>query len=236
MTSHFTGKSKRGTFIMHLSIKLILSGLVASLLLAVAVTTASATRLSVSNQNIRATWTSLEKVAEGVTTIRCQMTLEGSFHTRTIAKVSRSLIGAITKAAVKQETCTNGSVSVFNGVDRYNGTTTPNTLPWHLTYDSFTGTLPSITAVNLLFSRYRFGLTVAGLCTGQYGSATDNIVLAATRDASGAITGLSPRAGANFLTLIRRDAGLACPEREAISGTGSLTLLGTTTRITITLI
>jgi len=220
---------------MRTSIKLVSSALAAALLLAAAVATASATRLSVSNQNIRVTWTSLEKTSPGVVTVRCQMTLEGSFHTRTIAKVTRSLIGAITRAQVKQESCTNGSVAPFNGVDRYNGTTTPNTLPWHLSYESFNGTLPTISAVNVLFNRWRFGLTVAGLCTGQYGAETDNITFAASLS-SGAITSFTPVVGRNTLSLIRRDAGLACPASELISGNGRVTLLGNTTLITITLI
>jgi hypothetical protein len=221
---------------MRTSAKLTLAALAAALLLASAVSSASATRLSSSNQNLRLTFTSLEFVAPGVVTIRCQVTLEGSFHTRTIAKVARSLVGSVTKAAIKGETCANGSGATFNGAERYNGTTTPNTLPWHLTYESFSGTLPNITALQALVSGFRTGATVSGLCTGQYGSATDNITLAASREASGGLTGMSFVAGSSNLTLIRRDAGLVCPATASMSGTGSIMLLGTTNRVSITLI
>jgi len=219
-----------------MSVKLLLTALAASLLFAAAVSTASATRLSVSNQNIRATWTSLEFVTPGVVTVRCKVTLEGSFHTRTIAKVARALIGAVTKGVVKQETCTNGSGATFNGVERYNGTTAPNTLPWHLTYESFTGTLPAIATVSVLLQRFRFGITVAGLCTGQFGSETDRITAAASLSAEGNINALTPTEGRNSASLIRRDAGLACPAVGLMRSAGSVMLLGNTTPIRITLI
>src|SRR5215218_2592066 len=133
---------------MRTSVKLILTALAASLLLAAAVSTASAARLSTSNQNLRLTFTSLEFEGSEIT-IRCQVTLEGSFHTRTIAKVAEALTGAVTKAIVKSETCTGGRGAAFNGVETYNGTTTPNTLPWHVQYKGFTGTLPNIETLRL---------------------------------------------------------------------------------------
>jgi len=219
-----------------MSVKLILTALAASLLFAAAVSTASAARLSVSNQNIRGTWTSLEFVTPGVVTVRCKVTLEGSFHTRTIAKVERALIGAVTRAIVKQETCTNGSGATFNGVERYNGTTSPNTLPWHLSYESFASTLPNIASVNVLLTRFRFGITVAGLCTGQFGSETDRITALAALGAGREVTALTPVEGRNTASLIRRDAGLTCPPTGLMRGSGSVMLLGTTTPITITLI
>src|SRR5215207_8133225 len=222
---------------MRMSVKLILTALAASLLLAAVVSTASAASLSTSNQNIRATWTSLEFEGTGTGLfIRCQVTLEGSFHSRTIAKVARSLISAITKGQVKQETCTNGRGATFNGVERYNGTTSPNTLPWHLTYESFTGTLPAIATVSVLLQRFRFGITVAGLCTGQFGSETDRITAAASLSAEGNINALTPTEGRNSASLIRRDAGLACPAVGLMRSAGSVMLLGNTTPIRITLI
>jgi hypothetical protein len=208
----------------------------AALLLASAVSTASARNLSINNQNIRVTFTSLEFGASEII-VRCLVTLEGSFHTRTLAKVARSLVGAITKAAVKQETCTGGSGGPFNGVERYNGTTSPNTLPWHLTYDSFQGTLPNITSLRAAISRFRFGARDASaICTGEYGNETDAIVAQANREAGGAITELSPVAGSNRETLARRDGGILCPESATMLGRASVMQLGTTTRLTITLI
>src|SRR3954465_5363475 len=94
--------------------KHILTPLPAPLLLATAINTASATRLSTSNQNVRLTWTSLEFAVSSEIVLRCQVTLEGSFHTRTIAKVEGALIGAVTKAVFRQETCTGGRFATFN--------------------------------------------------------------------------------------------------------------------------
>jgi hypothetical protein len=79
--------------------------LAASLLLAGAVSSASARIISSSNQNIRVTWASLE--FSGSVTIRCPVTFEGSFHARTIAKVARSLIGFVTRASIGEAEATD---------------------------------------------------------------------------------------------------------------------------------
>src|SRR5215213_6862405 len=80
-----------------------LTALAVTLLLACFVSSASAGRLSTSNQNIRVTWGALS--FGGFSIIRCPITIEGSFHTRSIAKVARSLIGLINAANVRQESC-----------------------------------------------------------------------------------------------------------------------------------
>jgi hypothetical protein len=220
---------------MRTSVKLILTALAASLLLSAAVSTASARIFSTSNQGIRATWTSLE--FEGGAVIRCQVTLEGSFHSRTIVKVARLLIGAITKAQVKQETCTGGRGSTFNGIERYRGITPSNTLPWHVTYESFIGNLPAITGIRILLSRFRFGIEIPGICTGRVGSATDNVTALATRNTgTGEITSITPVNTLNRATIITRDAGIFCPPTGELLGAGQITLLNSAARITITLI
>ena len=198
-----------------------MAALTAALLLAIVINTASARSLSVSNQNARLTWSSLE--FSGGVTVRCRVTLEGSFHSRTIAKVARTLTGAITRANVDEANCTNG-----------NGRPRNETLPWHLTYEGFTGTLPNINAVFTLISRVRFNTVVPGLCTGDYGTATDNITGRANLNASREITELEPVAGRNRTTL---NSGTAfCPVSGTFSGRGTVTLLGTTTRIRVSLI
>jgi len=204
-----------------MSAKVTLTALAAALLLASAVSTASAARLSTSSQNIRATFTSLEFAAPGVVTIRCQVTLEGSFHTRTIAKVARSLIGAITRVVVKEEACTNGRARALPP------------FPYHLTFEGFAGALPNITSVNLLLSRFLFNIEVEGLCNGDYGNATDNVAGRANREAGGNITELIPSGTAH---LLRRNSGIFCPAEGNFSGRGSVMQLGTTTPIRVTLI
>jgi len=197
---------------------------------------ASSRTLSSNSQTFRATFAVLEFFGEGIGFIDCPTTLEGSFHSRTITKTARMLIGAITEARIKQNSCTNGTVSTFDGAESYNGTTPPNTLPWHVTYESFTGSLPSIEAVNMLVSRFRLGIsTSAGVCIGQYGGSSDNVTYAATLGAGGAITSLRYIAGRNDIRLIRRDGGLVCPNVR-IGGSASVTQLNSSASVRITLI
>jgi hypothetical protein len=206
----------------------------AAALLAFAVGTASARSLSTSSQQFRITWRVLELGSESL--IRCAATMEGSFANRTIAKVARTLIGAITRASFKQESCTGGTVAAFNGVEGYNGGTASNTLPWHVTYESFAGSLPNITAVNVLLGRFRFGTRDGlGVCTGQYGTATDNVVLSMAREAGGRITAVEPVAGSNVFNLFRTDAGI-CRMQLRVIGSGGITQLNAAAGITVTLI
>lgn len=224
---------------MRKSVKLILTALAASLLLSAAVSTASATRLEVSNTDFRATWTSLQFAAPGGE-VRCQVTLEGRFHTRTINKVARALIGGVTRVNVKQETCTGGIGAGFNGVERYNGTTTPNTLPWHVTYEGFRGSLPNISSVLILLSRFRFGIEIAP-CAVQVGNETDNVTGEVALGAGGVANSLTPVPGRNIATITRTDRDFIglCPRpgnTGELSGAGRVTLLGNTTPLTVRLI
>jgi hypothetical protein len=215
---------------MRTSVKLGLTALAAALLLSAALSTASARNLSVSNRNIRVTWSSLE-YRSPVATIRCRVTIEGSFHSATIPKVERTLVGYITRAVVATENCTNAKV-------------TAEGLPWHITYESFTGTLPRIETVRLLLRNILLNwsriLGTAAEC--RWGTATDNVTFAATVNAAGEVTTLVPVAGRNTLHLLeRRNETLLvrCPAEqtwESSAADGSVTLLGTTTRIRVTLI
>ena len=206
---------------MHASARFSLTGLMAALLLAAAVSHASARNLSVSHQNFRVTWTSLE--LEGGVTVRCRVTLEGSFHARTIPKVARSLIGAITRAISNELICTNGQ-----------GRPRTETLPWHVTYEGFAGTLPNISAVFLLLSRLRFNLTVLGLCTGDYGTAANNVTTRTRINAGGEVTELEPVTGRNRVTL--HSGAAFCSASGTVSGIGNVFPLGTTSTIRVTLI
>jgi hypothetical protein len=148
---------------MRTSAKLGLTTLIAALLLASAVSAASASNLSIEPQNIRTTWSSLEFVSP-IVTVRCPVTLEGSFHSRTMPKVMRLLIGAVTRVTIKRDSCREGEASITG-------------LPWHITYEGFAGTLPRITAIRLLLSRFLFNINrPLGLArTCKYGTATDNV-------------------------------------------------------------
>jgi hypothetical protein len=224
---------------MRTTVKLCFTALTAAFLLASAVATTSARSLSTSNQNIRATWSSLEFVAPGLATIRCQVTLEGSFHRSTIQKSPGTLIGAITRAKVKRP-CSGGEGWAANGLDVAPLGRLNNTLPWHVTYEAFAGRLPAIEAVILLLSRIRFKIQAGSPpffgCLGLYGNERDNITGRATREAGGAITDITAVTGRNSASLVSALSGI-CPERGTFVGrTTSVTLLGQTARITVTLI
>ena len=118
--------------------KLILAGLAATIVMAFATASASARNLSLSHGRLfNAIWSSLRFVSGGATAADCAVTLEGSFHYTTIAKVAHTLIGHITRARVGA--CASGSATVLTG-----------RLPWHITYEGFEGALPDITGVRLL--------------------------------------------------------------------------------------
>jgi hypothetical protein len=219
---------------MHKTARLALAAVAASLLLATALGTASARTLSTSSQNYRATWTSLEFSATE-TAIRCPATIEGSFHARTIAKVANALVGTLVRAVIKQESCTGGLIAAFNGVERYNGTTTPS-IVLHEVVASFSGTLPNITARTDALTRFRFGISVSGVCTGQYGTPEDAVDFNANREAGGGLTTFTFVEGSNNATLFRRDGGFLCPISGRIKGTGSVTVQNSAARLTITLI
>jgi len=110
--------------------KLLLATVGATVLLGALVSSASARNFSVSNQNISSMWRSVEFALPGATT-RCQVTLEGSLHSRTFAKVIGSLIGYITKAILGP--CAASTFTILSA-----------TLPWHVTYSGFEGALPNI--------------------------------------------------------------------------------------------
>jgi len=198
-------------------------------------TTASARNLSISEQSFRATFSSLEFGGGGVT-IRCRITVEGSFHTRTIAKVANSLVGAITRAIIAHP-CTGGEAWADNGTETQPLGTAPNRLPYHLQYESFVGTLPNITAANLLISRDSFvaQATILGLsCRGRYGRPENAIRAVATREAGGAITSFTPNGTMRLVEQLGPNA--VCTAEGNFSGVGAVVNLSTGARLTITLI
>jgi hypothetical protein len=117
---------------------------------------AHARNLSTSSETLRATWAgfSLKEPIFGITaSFACSLNLEGSLHGRTIAKSNYNLIGYITRAAFSPPTqCAGGEASVL-----------AETLPWHIRYQSFAGTLPDIRSIAVLVSRASFRLRINGL-------------------------------------------------------------------------
>jgi hypothetical protein len=191
--------------------KLMLVGLGATLLLALNISTASARTLSVSSQNFRGTFNDLEFRVGESTRDDCRVTLEGSLHARTIAKVAGALLGYITRVQTGQ--CNLGT------------TILTSTLPWHVRYESFSGTLPNIT---LLVVRVRGAFQVT-LC-----------LVATDFRARFVVDGNSAS------PTYRRITGLEVPDQIIngicgeqhlrSNGNGSVSVLGTTEPVTVLLI
>jgi hypothetical protein len=114
--------------------KVLLATAGATVLLGALVSSASAREFSLSNQSMRAAFSSVETTI-GSSSARCQLTLEGSLHSRTFRKVTGSLVGYITSAIVGP--CNTGTTA----------TILRETLPWHVRYSGFLGTLPGITSI-----------------------------------------------------------------------------------------
>jgi len=211
---------------MHRYTKLLLASLTATAILAMAVSSATAAHLSVSNQNFRTTWTSL-RFSAGGSIVLCPVTLEGSFHSATIAKTAGLLIGYITRASVNgtEPPCVGGTATVRT-----------ETLPWHIRYRSFTGTLPNISGVVV-------GLIGASFRVQPSGSLACNATTEATHPAVGTINVNTTTHVAESLTpdpnaRIPLESGF-CPfagEGAFSEASQTLTVLGSTTRITVTLI
>ncbi len=202
--------------------RLLIASLVAATALAAAISSASANRLSISNKNIRVSWTSLE-LSNTITSevIRCPVTLEGSFTESTIRKVLRALIGLVSKASVTGASCTGGTATVRQ-----------ETLPWRFTYEGFTGRLPNIESVKALLIRASFEIR-ASLATCQAQTTEEEPATdIANLGASGEVSGLR----AEEATRIRLTGGICGLGSGSFRGTGRVTQLGTTTKITITLI
>ncbi|HKG40215.1 MAG TPA: hypothetical protein VKB25_14590 [Conexibacter sp.] len=111
--------------------KLLLAVVGASVLLGALVSSASAGKLSSSSQTNTVLWRTMN-FAGGFGTVECEVRISGSLHTRTFTKTVGSLIGYITEGTILR--CSRGSTTINRG-----------SLPWHVRYRDFTGTLPNIT-------------------------------------------------------------------------------------------
>jgi hypothetical protein len=211
--------------------KLILVGLTATIAMAFAVNAASANRLSVSNRNFRVVWTSLEfkEPAGFFGTVKCPVTLEGSFHYWTIAKREGALLGHVSRASVISASCTGGHATVLT-----------ESLPWHVTYQGFTGTLPDINEIALLLTGAKFKIesALAGNCL-----ATTSVEHPALGKANVSkaftpplITTLVPEAGKQIPLVGAPTCNGANGVFSSGATDGEVTLLGNTEKIKIRLI
>jgi len=140
---------------------------------------ASANRLSLSDQTFKARWSGMRFSTEVLTGISCGLTLEGSFHTRSFAKVAGSLIGYVTAATGGR--CNEG----------WNSATLSDALPWHVQYTSFTGALPNITRMNTVVIGFRILITEGFGFSCLYRSTAEKpLVMKFNREAGGTLGGI----------------------------------------------
>jgi hypothetical protein len=195
--------------------KLLLAGLTVALTLSVAVASSSAGRLSVSTRNFTITWSRLNKTTTGGGgPIGCPFTMSGSFHSSTLAKVSGALIGLINRSSYNSTTCGAATVN-------------QESLPWHIRYRSFRGTLPNISGVDLGVTGAKFTLNIGATCTNQWTVERPAVFIANL--SAGRVTSFTP------------DSGATIPFRGSFfcNLAGNYTLEGTSssvTALTITLI
>jgi hypothetical protein len=145
---------------MRSRIKLIVTALAAAALLATATGAATANNLSASEGDIRSVLDDLTLESD-LGNIICDVTLEGSFHSRTIRKAAGTLIGHITRAVSNLAGCTDTASG------EPNGSVNNESLPWNVRYTGFEGTLPEIERVFLVINNTGFrvlGVPILGNC------------------------------------------------------------------------
>ncbi len=192
-----------------------IAGLTIALALALAATatTANARRIELSEQHFLAAWTELIFEESGAR-INCELTLEGSFHSKTLSKVCGQLIGYITEAIIHHP-CRTPEMWVLNGTETIGGVTTRQTLPWHILFISFSGTLPRITRIRVSLRNAAFLLETFGVSclyrTSETEPAFENIGV----EEGGAVTGLE----SEETTRIRKfEGGVLCPATTRLIG------------------
>jgi hypothetical protein len=206
---------------MHARSRLLLAGLLAALVLTIGVGSSSARRFSLSHSDFRVVYTPLEFIS-GVSTVRCNLTLEGSFHSRTIAKVAHLLAGHITRAQLG--TCTGGSAALLTA-----------SLPWHRTYETFWGTLPNITELTFLVVGMSISLQPSGSLNCLFRTTTTDPGLFSEHISGGVITEATMDPSAE-IPLTGSGGFCAFGGEKHIGGTGVVTRLGTNNAITVTLL
>ena len=204
------------------------------LLLAVAAEAASANRLNVTNKNFRISFTDLAKrePTAGIV-VSCPITMEGSFHANAIVKMREILIGYITRASTNNAAgCAGGRIFALNGVENLEGVVVGNSLPWHIQYISFRGTLPRLEGMRVAVIGASLLVEIAGLeCL--YRSTAARPWFGIFTVGAGGVLGF--RSDETVAVPINGEEGF-CPRQIFVEGSGTVTLLGNTQRITLTLI
>lgn len=216
--------------------KFLLIVLTAALVLAAIAGTANARRLTTTSQTFRIVWPTEAKLTFGgsLLLVSCAVTLEGTFHSRTISKVSGQLIGFVTRAQLARPCVGSGEAWILNGIERIGGVTTPNTLPWHVRYDSFKGTLPRITGVRIQLIGFGLLIELVGeSCLYASTTVAPAFVIAERNATTGEIAGIRYD---ESVEIPKSSGGAVCPPTGVLGGSATSTVLGATTRIVLRLV
>jgi hypothetical protein len=206
--------------------KLILTALTAAVVLGAAIDTATAQRFEVTNTSIRTTFPTLRFFGSepfgGTVEIACPVTIEGTFHSRTIAKGPERLIGYITRAILNQNACAEGGFTGF--------TILQERLPWHIRYESFAGALPNITRLNLRFALATFKMRAVFFGIECLFQSTVTSPLRAFVERN-----VATRQAVNLVayseTSVPIFEGSSCPTAIRFQGSGAIRLQGSSTTL-----
>ena len=135
---------------MHAKSRLLLLGAVVTLVLAIGVGAAAALRsLEFNAMQVTGTSRAITFAGGGIEVI-CEITINGTVNARSIAKTRGTAIGR-SEARIATERCRGGRLRVL-----------AETEPWTNTYDTFTGTLPSIRSIRSVVSGVAFLVSAFG--------------------------------------------------------------------------
>jgi len=207
------------------------------MLLGAAISSAPATRLSLSGNSFRIAWdrnlpnatdlTFLSTIGPPVT---CPVTLEGTFHSQTITKTANLLIGSVTRASVGTSTgstaaCVSGSATILTA-----------SLPWHVQYSSFGGILPNITEITLRLINASFQINNGNVCLFRTTSTEPGVGIADVTNPTTTRELLFVRLDESRNITLREGAFGCSIAKARFRGTGAVTLLNSSARPLLRLI
>jgi hypothetical protein len=185
---------------------LIAGGVITTLLLALAIPQASARNLRISWGFLKWIWSGMHVQAAG-TDVSCQVTLEGSFHSASFAKLPHIKVGNFDRAALAAP-CTGGTATILTA-----------NLPWRLSYEAFVGVLPQIVGARMLIGGLEMRIDPEGIlpaCLMRTAEAFGEFLL----NREGTITGFR----LDESIAIPLAGGFGCGVAEAtLSGTATVT-------------
>jgi hypothetical protein len=203
---------------MRKRIRIVIGALTLAVALVVAVDTATARRLEVSEQRFLILFRGLSFTTINLDSI-CDVNLEGSFHSRAISKVSGQLVGYVTEA-IAHHPCSGAEMVLPNGVERLQGTTSPQALPWQVVYLAFRGELPAILEINLSIMSAAFDFEAAGLLCKYAAQLGRQVEVHLKLEGTGRVLGAQVNEERE-LVLFESNSVL-CATRGFLSGTGAV--------------